>query len=197
MEPNQKSAIEAFEERISYCFKSKVLLLTALTHRSYAKQIKNQHIEDNERLEFFGDAIMKFLVSEYLFDQNPDYSEGDLSKLRAKIVSDKNFAQFAIELELSKVLRVSEGERKLMGHEKLSILSCAFEAVIAAIYLDGGIDEVKTLVQRLLEELSLESLEHDLLESKSFHQDDLSYNTILFHHEFHLEKQDFFLIFLF
>ena len=126
------------EERIGYHFKNKELLAVALTHSSYAKERKAQHIEYNERLEFLGDAVLSIIVSDYIFKHCPDLPEGELTKLRASLVCEKSLFEFAKQINLGDYIVLSKGERKNGGAERPSIVSDAFEALIAAVYLDGG-----------------------------------------------------------
>lgn len=128
------------EERIGYHFKNKTLLTTALTHSSYANERKSQHIKYNERLEFLGDAVLSIVVSDYIFKHCPDLPEGELTKLRASLVCEKTLFEFARQIELGSYLLLSKGERNNGGGERPSIVSDAFEALIAAIYIDGGIE---------------------------------------------------------
>ena len=138
--------MEEFEKVINYTFKDKELLKVALTHSSYANEHKKQHLKYNERLEFLGDAVLSISVSDYIFKNCPNYPEGDLTKLRASLVCEKTLFIFAKELELGKYILLSNGEKKGGGAERPSILSDAFEALIAAIYLDGGMKEASKFV---------------------------------------------------
>ena len=128
------------EDKIGYHFKNKELLNTALTHSSYAKERKSQHIKYNERLEFLGDAVLSVIVSDYIFLHCPDLPEGELTKLRASLVCEKSLFEFAKKIDLGNFLVLSKGERKNGGAERPSIVSDAFEALIAAVSLDGGIE---------------------------------------------------------
>lgn len=110
----------------------------AITHSSYAKEKKARHIKYNERLEFLGDAVLSIVVSDYIFKHCPELPEGELTKLRASLVCEKSLFEFAKRIDLGKYLILSKGERNNGGAERPSILSDAFEALIAAIYIDGG-----------------------------------------------------------
>jgi ribonuclease-3 len=125
---------------IEYHFKNKSLLNEALTHSSYANEHKSKHIKYNERLEFLGDAVLSIVVSDYIFKNCPDLPEGELTKLRASLVCEKSLFEFAKKINLGKYLILSKGERNNGGAERPSILSDAFEALIAAIYIDGGME---------------------------------------------------------
>lgn len=130
--------MEDLERKIGYQFKNKALMKEAITHSSYAKERKLQHIKYNERLEFLGDAVLSIVVSDYIFKHCPELPEGELTKLRASLVCEKSLFEFAKIIDLGKYLILSKGERNNGGAERPSILSDAFEALIAAIYIDGG-----------------------------------------------------------
>ena len=130
--------MEDLERKIGYQFKNKALMKEAITHSSYAKERKSQHIKYNERLEFLGDAVLSIVVSDYIFKHCPELPEGELTKLRASLVCEKSLFEFAKISDLGKYLILSKGERNNGGAERPSILSDAFEALIAAIYIDGG-----------------------------------------------------------
>lgn len=130
--------MEELEKIIGYNFKNKALMKEAITHSSYAKERKSQHIKYNERLEFLGDAVLSIVVSDYIFKHCPELPEGELTKLRASLVCEKSLFEFAKTINLGKFLILSKGERNNGGAERPSILSDAFEALIAAIYIDGG-----------------------------------------------------------
>lgn len=127
------------EAIIGYRFQNIELMHEAMTHSSYANEHKAQHIKYNERLEFLGDAVLSIVVSDYIFKNLPEMPEGDLTKLRASLVCEKSLYEFAKSINLGKFLKLSKGERNNGGAERPSILSDAFEALIAAIYIDGGI----------------------------------------------------------
>ena len=137
-------SISAFEEIIGYTFKDKDLLKTALTHSSYANE--NKIHEDNERLEFLGDSVLGFVTAEYLFSQFKNRPEGELTKLRAAVVCEKSLFKFAEKISLGRFIYMGKGEDHSGGRNRPSIVSDAFEAVIAAMYLDGGIEVVKPYI---------------------------------------------------
>lgn len=132
--------MEELEKIIGYHFKDKALMREAITHSSYAKERKAQHIKYNERLEFLGDAVLSIVVSDYIFKHCPELPEGELTKLRASLVCERSLFEFAKSINLGKYLILSKGERHNGGAERPSILSDAFEALIAAIYIDGGME---------------------------------------------------------
>ena len=133
-------ALVEFEDIIGYSFTNKNLLEIALTHSSYVNENrgKNPDLEDNERFEFFGDAIIEFHISEYLFHKYGSFPEGDMTKLRASLVCEQSLAECAKQIRLGEFLRMGKGEALSGGRERASITSDAFEALVAAIYLDAG-----------------------------------------------------------
>lgn len=147
--------MEALEKKLNYTFKNKSLLSNALTHSSYANEVRGG-TSSNERLEFLGDSVLSIIVSEYLFKEFPNIPEGELTKLRASLVCEKSLCSFSRELELGRFLLLGKGEDKGGGRERDSILADAFEAVLAAIYIDGGIEIAKKHVMRFI----LRELQH-------------------------------------
>lgn len=137
--------MKSFESKIGYIFKNKSLLSLALTHTSYANEAKRNK-NHNERLEFLGDSVLSIIVSEYLYTNFADMPEGELSKTRAALVCEKSLAGFARELNLGDYILLGRGEAANGGGDRDSILSDAFEAIIAAMYLDGGIEPAKKFV---------------------------------------------------
>ena len=127
------------QNKIGYQFKNPALLNEALTHSSYANEHKSQHIKYNERLEFLGDSVLSIVVSDYIYKNCPELPEGELTKLRASLVCEKSLYEFAKKIDLGNYLILSKGERNNGGADRPSILSDAFEALIAAIYIDGGL----------------------------------------------------------
>ena len=126
------------QDKIGYHFNNVSLLKEALTHSSFANEHRSQHIKYNERLEFLGDAVLSIVVSDYIFKNCPELPEGELTKLRASLVCEKSLYEFAKKIDLGNYLLLSKGERNNGGADRPSILSDAFEALIAAIYIDGG-----------------------------------------------------------
>ena len=131
------------EESLQYKFKDRRLLLQALTHSSY--RYETGQVQDNERLEFLGDTVLDLVISEYLYQRFPDSNEGVLAKARDSLVFAKNLARHSVELSLGKYLLLGR-ERRKRGRRRASILADAFEAVIAAIYLDGGYEACRRVV---------------------------------------------------
>ena len=140
---------KSLQDRISYHYKNEKLLAVALTHSSYANESKGK-IVSNERLEFLGDAVLSIITADYLFHNFPDLPEGELTKWRASLVCEKALCGFARELGLGGELRLGKGEQHSGGAQRPSILADAFEAVIASIYLDGGMDAAKKFVLRFI-----------------------------------------------
>ena len=141
--------MEVLEKKLDYKFNNIALLGNALTHSSYANEMRNG-ITSNERLEFLGDSVLSIIVAEFLFQNFKSIPEGELTKLRASLVCEKSLCAFSRELCLGKFLRLGRGEEKSGGRERDSILADAFEAVLAAIYLDGGMDAAKKHVLRFI-----------------------------------------------
>ena len=142
--------MENFEEVIQYTYHDRSLLQEALTHSSYSNEGK-KGMRDNERLEFLGDSVLSLVVAEYLFAHYRHQPEGELTKLRAALVCEQSLFQFAQKIDLGEYIRVGKGEEHTGGRNRPSILSDAFEAVIASIYLDGGFEEAQTVIIRLYE----------------------------------------------
>ena len=150
---------QEFEEKIGYHFENEKLLLQALTHSSYANEHHMGRLADNERLEFLGDAVLEITASEFLFHRYPGHPEGELTRLRASMVCEPALAFCTRELELGRYLLLGKGEDQTGGRERKSILSDALEAVIGAIYLDGGFANAKEFIHRFV----LNDIEHKQL----------------------------------
>jgi ribonuclease-3 len=144
------SSIQVLESELGYTFSDKTLLTRALTHSSHANE-KNRTEEDNEQLEFLGDAVLGFLVSDFLFRAHPTLTEGELSKLKGFFVSSANLVKFAERIRLGTYLQLGRGEEKTGGRHKQALLVDAFEAVLGAIYLDGGIEQARRMMLRFFE----------------------------------------------
>lgn len=136
-------------EYFGYDFKNDKLVKTALTHSSYANE---RHCACNERMEFLGDAVLSIIVSDYLFENMPKENEGKMSKLRASLVCEQSLAKLAKEIGADKKIMLGKGEELSGGRKRASILSDAFEAVLAAIYLDGGMTAARKWLLKLMEE---------------------------------------------
>lgn len=141
-----------FEKIIGYKFNNIKILEESLTHSSYSNEDKAYNKVNNERLEFLGDAVLSISVSRYIFDEFPDYPEGDLTKLRAQVVCEDTLSLVAANLNLGKYLLLGKVKKSSGGRERKSILADAVEAVIAAIYLDGGYKQAEKFVLNNLTE---------------------------------------------
>src|SRR5438034_8571234 len=144
------SSIDDLQFGLRYTFKNPQLLNKALTHSSHANE-KAISDGDNEQLEFLGDSVLGFLVSDFLFRAHPGLTEGQLSKLKGFFVSSANLVKYAEQVHLGSYLHLGKGEEKTGGRTKQALLVDAFEAVIGAIYLDGGIDPSQRLISRFFE----------------------------------------------
>ncbi|MDY7231153.1 ribonuclease III [Hyalangium rubrum] len=146
--PSLQERVQTLEGRLGVAFLRKDLGLAALTHKSYANEHRDSGMQDNERLEFLGDAVVDLAISHRLMERFPNASEGELSKLRALIVNEEGLARIARALNLGELLLLGRGEEMTGGREKSSVLADAMEAVIGALYLGTGMDAVMTLVDR-------------------------------------------------
>jgi ribonuclease-3 len=140
--------LSEFETRIGYSFQSRELLTRALTHKSYSHEAKNGVLRDNETFEFLGDAVLGFVIGDLLFRRFPELDEGAMSKMKAYLVSATSLAEKARAFGMGDVLFLGVGEEKSGGRKKDSLLANLFEAMLAAVYLDGGIDAVRGLIER-------------------------------------------------
>lgn len=140
-----------FENRIGYTFQNKKYLERAMCHASFANEHRLGHFGCNERLEFLGDSILGFLTARYLYQNFPHKPEGQLTKMRAAQVCESALCQYAGEIGLGEVLLLGKGEEKCGGRERPSTLADAFEALLAAMYLDGGIEPVEKFLLPIIE----------------------------------------------
>jgi ribonuclease-3 len=140
---------EQLSSRLNLPFSDTFLLTRALTHRSYLNENKDA-IEDNERLEFLGDAVLDFIVAEWLYNHYPEKPEGDLTRLRAALVHTDQLAKFAKQIKLGRALRLGRGEIQAGGRDRMTLLCDAFEALIGALYLHGGLLAVNSFMVPLL-----------------------------------------------
>ena len=138
------------ENRLGYRFRDSALLVTALTHSSYANENKKDNAESNERLEFLGDSVLGMTVANYLYRTRADMPEGQMTRLRAELVCEQSLVRVAEKLELGRYIRLGRGEEQGGGRQRRSIIADAVEAVIAAVYLDGGYPEASELVHRFI-----------------------------------------------
>ncbi len=146
------SRFEDLQKKIGYKFKNEHYLERAMTHTSYANECGGDHNKSNERLEFLGDSVLGFITAEHFYKNYSSLPEGELTKLRAATVCEKSLNEYALDIDLGKYILLGKGELCTGGNERPSILADAFEALIAAIYLDGGIDAAKGFVLKYIED---------------------------------------------
>lgn len=144
--------LSSLEENLNYYFKDDSLLQQALTHSSYANENQLKITESNERLEFLGDTILNLIVSQYLYNKYLDYPEGELTKIRAKVVCESSLAYAARKIELGEYLLLGKGEEATGGRERESILADTCEAIVGAIYLDSDLEVTNKLLLEKFEE---------------------------------------------
>jgi ribonuclease III len=147
----QKS-LQELENLLGYRFCDQQLLAQALTHRSFVNEHEGEKLRNNESLEFLGDSVLGFIVSSRIFQHYPELTEGELSKIKAYLVSAANLVLFAEGIHLGEYIRLSRGEEKTGGRTKRAIVVDAYEAIIGAMYLDGGVQAVTDFVCRQIEE---------------------------------------------
>lgn len=146
----KQEKMEQFENIIGYQFQNKNYLRQALSHSSYANEMRLSKLANNERLEFLGDAVLELMSSEYIFSSNVEMYEGEMTKLRASLVCEPTLAMCARQIKLGEYILLGKGEIATGGSNRDSILSDAFEAVIGAIYLDGGFTNAKEFVMKFV-----------------------------------------------
>jgi len=151
------NSLEHLEKKLKIKFKNIQALKEALIHRSYLNEAKQKNLHSNERLEFLGDSILSFVISEWLFKQFPNYSEGNLTNIRSNLVKTESLAKIAKKFDLGKFLFLSRGEKEEGGENNSTLLANTFEAVLGAIFLDRGIAKVKKFIKKNFKNL-LESL---------------------------------------
>jgi ribonuclease III len=164
MDKKRLDLLHDLERKITYRFRDINLLSTALTHRSYVNENQQQAVSDNERLEFLGDSVLGLCVSDLIIKKYVNSPEGTLTQVRAALVNEKHLAQLARNLQIGDCLLLGRGEENSDSRDKDSFLANAFEAVIAAVYLDSGFDNVRTIITTLIEPL----LEDDNVSSDYF-----------------------------
>lgn len=176
MDPVETGGIQTespaqFATRLNLPFSNHSLVSRALTHRSYLNEYP-EAIEDNERLEFLGDAVLDFLVGSWLYNRFPEMREGQLTRMRSALVRTEQLAVFARGIDLGKAMRLGRGESQAGGRERQALLCACFEALIGAIYLDAGLDVVKEFIKPMLEKAVLRILkEHSDQDPKSHLQE--------------------------
>ncbi|HVT01779.1 MAG TPA: ribonuclease III [Thermoanaerobaculia bacterium] len=143
----ERNDLERFEQRLGYSFRNGELLVRALTHKSYAHEARERQLDDNETYEFLGDSVLGFVIGDLLFQHFPTLDEGALSKMKAYLVSAPILAMKARQYGMGEVLFLGVGEEKSGGRKKDSLLANLFEAVIAGVFLDGGIEPAQKLLR--------------------------------------------------
>ena len=144
----REQQLKELQKRLGYRFKNQGLLVAALTHSSYANENRKTGADSNERLEFLGDSVLGMVVAAYIYKSKPKMPEGQMTRLRAELVCEKSLAALAVSLNIGGYLLLGRGEEKGGGRERPSILADAVEAVLAAVYLDGGFNPVERLVSK-------------------------------------------------
>ena len=142
--------MKTLEEKIGYAFRDRTLLENALTHSSYANEHRDKGMPSNERLEFLGDSILGLVVADHLYRNRPDLPEGDLTRIRAALVCEGSLVEVAKALDLGSYLKLGRGEESGGGRKRPSIQADAVEAMLAAVYLDGGIGQARKLIHNLI-----------------------------------------------
>jgi ribonuclease-3 len=142
--------MQELEKELNYTFRNPALLGEALSHSSYANEHRAIHLNSNERLEFLGDSVLGFVTAEFLFTQHPNLPEGDLTRIRAALVCEESLNEAAQSLRLGDYLKLGRGEESGGGRQRPSILADATESVFAAVYLDGGMEEARAIIHRVL-----------------------------------------------
>jgi ribonuclease-3 len=146
MHASSSNDLKKLEKSLGYTFNKLSILKEAITHKSYAHEKKQGVSSYNERMEFLGDAVLELIISEYLFSTYTEYTEADLSKIKAYIVQESSLAETAIKLKIGSYLLLGKGEEMTGGREKPSLLADAFEAILSAIYIDGGLEKAREFI---------------------------------------------------
>ncbi|AOT68391.1 ribonuclease III [Geosporobacter ferrireducens] len=149
---SKNETMKELEEKIGYYFQDIHLLFESLTHSSYANENKKKNIAYNERLEFLGDAVLSIVISEHLYNKLNTFQEGELTKIRASIVCEPSLANCSKNLNIGKYILLGKGEEVTGGRERVSILADTFEAIIGAIYLDGGLGQAQRFILKSLKD---------------------------------------------
>ncbi|MGL5615683.1 MAG: ribonuclease III [Sarcina sp.] len=153
--------VKELEKKIGVEFKDKSLLITAITHSSFANQFKD--VKYNERLEFLGDSVLQLTITENLFNSYKNKTEGELTKIRALIVCENSLFEVAHKMQLGKVIRMSKGEELTGGRSRISIQADCLEAVIAAIYLDRGLEVAKKFILKRFNEIIKKAINQEII----------------------------------
>ncbi len=155
MQADQNSRL--LQDDLGYAFADDALLLEALCHKSYSNERPGKNVACNERLEFLGDAVLDLVVSRYLFHRYPEAREGEMTRIRAEVVNEKGLARVARRLQLGRFLLLGRGEERSGGRDKDSLLANALEALLGAVFCDGGFEPARGLIETLLAEVISEA----------------------------------------
>jgi ribonuclease-3 len=166
--------LDKLQDKLGLRFQDQSLLLRALTHRSYLNENPHLVLEDNQRLEFLGDAVLDFVVGAWLYHRFPEFSEGRLTSLRAALVRTPTLAKFARQIDLGSFLLLGKGEQVSGGRQRMPNLCDAFEALVGALYLDSGLPMVETVLDPLLEQETEAVLTSELDRDPRSHFQELS-----------------------
>lgn len=179
------------QKKIGYFFKNISYLNEALTHSSYSNEKKSINANhNNERLEFLGDSVLSIIISEYLFTKYKNFPEGELTKLRAKIVCESTLSDCSKKIELGKYMYFGKGEEMTGGRERTSILADAFEALIAAIYLDGGFEESKRFILNHMKNKIVDAVEGRVFLDYKTHLQELIQSNPINHISYEIIKEE-------
>jgi ribonuclease-3 len=162
LKQGEKKAISILEKSIDYVYKDKGKALEAITHSSYANEGRSKKLNSNERLEFLGDSVLNFVITKYLYKEVSDMPEGEMSKLRASVVSEASLSYCARKLKIGDALLLGKGEKTMGGRERTSILADAVEAIIGSLFLDGGIEAAEVFIQKNLHENYIQAVQGKL-----------------------------------
>lgn len=153
--------LKFIEDAIGYCYRDRSFLTLAITHSSFANEIKSNKLNSNERIEFLGDAVLNIAISEYIYTKYSHLSEGEMTKARASIVCEGSLVNSANAINLKEYLLLGKGEEVSGGRNRASILSDAFEAIIGSIYLDGGFEPAKKFIYSIMNEIIVTAIKGD------------------------------------
>jgi len=178
LKQSEEDSIHNLELSIDYIYRNRKNAVQAITHSSYAYEHRKEGLFSNERLEFLGDSVLNFIITNRLFKETSDMPEGEMSKLRASVVSEVSLSQCARKLKIGEVLLLGKGEEMMGGRERISILADAMEAIIGSIYLDGGIKAVEAFIDKHLHENYIKAIGGTLLcDYKTKLQEEVQKNT--------------------
>jgi ribonuclease III len=173
-----KEKVFELEEKLGYTFKNKDNIVLALTHSSYANELKNQKLTSNERLEFLGDAVLNISISEKIYKSYSGLAEGELTRVRASIVCEPSLMFCSNKLNVGEYILLGKGEEITGGRSRTSILSDAFEAIIGAIYIDGGLENAKSFIYKQMDKIIEDSIKGTIfMDFKTQFQEEMQKNS--------------------